>query len=359
MMCDSDHVHSIHCILPPHMLETIGLRGDKKQRSMVDGLMRNAERYRMERSESSVSPMMAMAQMDAEESDDFSAVVVDREVYDGQRRASLPGKLARKEGDCPVDDEVVNIAYDASGDVFDLYYQEYDRNSLDGLGMTLVSTVHHRNKFNNAFWNGRQMAYGDGDGVIFSRLTELSIIGHELTHGVIQFSGGLIYRDQPGALNESFADVFGALTTQYKLKQSAAEASWVIGEGTFGPEINGEGLRSLKAPGEAYDDRLLGKDPQPFHMDLYRNMQADNGGVHINSGIPNHAFYLLSQYLGGNAWEKAGHIWYDTLQTINNPGATFDEWADKTVEMARKRFGTGSREAIFTRRAWFLVGISV
>lgn len=185
------------------------------------------------------------------------------------------------------------------------------------------------------------------------------MIGHELSHGVVQFSGGLIYQDQAGALNESFADVFGALTVQYKKGQNACEADWLIGDGILGPDIDGVALRSMKAPGAAYDDDILGKDPQPFHMDGYVNTSSYNGGVHINSGIPNHVFYLLAQLLGGNAWAKAGHVWYDTLQQINNPHATFAEWADKTVEMARDRFGSGSMETTLTRRSWKLVGITV
>jgi Zn-dependent metalloprotease len=204
------------------------------------------------------------------------------------------------------------------------------------------------------------MVYGDGDGRIFLALTRsLSVIGHELSHGVVQYSGGLVYQDQAGALNESFADVFGVLTVQHQAKQEAADASWLVGDGILGPKIEGEALRSLKAPGTAYRDRLLGEDPQPFHMSDYVNTSSDNGGVHINSGIPNHAFYLLARFLGGFAWEKAGHIWYDTLQGIDNPHATFTQWADQTVEAARKRFGAGSLEELFTRRAWKLVGIAL
>jgi Zn-dependent metalloprotease len=94
-------------------------------------------------------------------------------------------------------------------------------------------------------------------------------------------------------------------------------------------------------------------------MSDYVNTSADNGGIHINSGIPNHAFYLLARFLGGFAWEKAGHIWYDALQRISNPYASFVQWADETVEAARQRFGAGSLEQIFTRRAWKLVGIAL
>ncbi len=354
-MCNSNHIHTIECILPPHMLEALNMRGDSKIRKMVEGLVKEAESYRQSR----VLAAPATSFMAAPSLASGASPTVYREVYDGRNQRVLPGGIVRKEGDPATGDNAVDSAYDGAGDVYDLYLNQYRRDSLDGNGMTLVSTVHHRNSYNNAFWNGQQMAYGDGDGVIFTNMTELSIVGHELSHGVVQFSGGLVYRDQSGALNESFADVFGALTVQRKLKQTVCEADWLVGSGILGPNINGEALRSLKTPGEAYDDQLLGKDPQPYHMDYYVNTTSDNGGVHINSGIPNHAFYLLAQYLGGNAWDKAGNLWYDTMQAINNPNATFNDWADKTVEMARNQFGNGSREVLYTRRAWKMVGITI
>ena len=344
--------HSMQCIVPPHMGDAIKMRGTAAQRKMVESITKEADKAREARIAAAPPQFFTAATT--------TDAKADREVYDAKSRATLPGTLVRSEGDDATKDEQVNQAYDGAGDVFNLYFEIYGRNSLDGQGLTMVSSVHVRRKFNNAFWDGTQMAYGDGDGVIFTPLTgSLSVIGHELSHGVVQFSGGLIYQDQSGALNESFADVFGVLTEQYKKRQTAAEASWLIGDGILGPDIQGEALRSMKEPGLAYDDPLLGKDPQPFHMDLYVNTTSDNGGVHINSGIPNQAFYLVAQYLGGFAWEKAGHIWYDTLQDINNPHATFNEWADKTVEMARNRFGAGSLEAQLTRRAWRLVGIPI
>lgn len=282
-----------------------------------------------------------------------------REVWDAQQGSDLPGPvLARNEGDAPTGDQEVDEAYDGAGDTYDLYASQYGRDSLDGRGMKLVSSVHVRRNFNNAYWNGIQMAYGDGDEQIFVPLTRsLSVIGHELSHGVVQFSGGLVYKDQPGALNESFADVFGVLVEQKKRGEEAHEAHWLVGNGILAPGVNGEALRSVKAPGTAYDDPMLGRDPQPFHMDDYNATSDDNGGVHINSGIPNHAFYLVAQYLGGRAWEKAGHIWYDALQAVNNPHAQFAEWAEQTVAAAWIRFGAGSIEERFTRRAWKLVGV--
>jgi Zn-dependent metalloprotease len=339
------------------MVDAIKMRGGEKMREMVEAMEQNLADVQAQRSAamSTRAAFVAAPVMAAE-----AGAEPRQEIYDGQQRAALPGQLVRTNDDEPSSDTDVNQAYDAAIDTYKLYREVYGRDSVDGHGLTLISTVHHQRNFNNAFWNGQQMAYGDGDGVLFKSLTgSLSVIGHELSHGVVEFSGGLVYRDQSGALNESFADVFGALVTQYKLGQSAAEADWLIGDGILGPDINGVALRSLKEPGLAYDDAMLGRDPQPYHMDFYINTQSDNGGVHLNSGIPNHAFYLLAQLLGGNAWEKPGQIWYNTMQEINNMFATFNDWADKSVEVARDLHGSGSLEAILTRRAWRLVGIDV
>jgi Zn-dependent metalloprotease len=341
------------------MVEAIKMRGDDSQREMaaqmeVQSLVVNAQREEASATIPEPAPNVFESPFET-----GSKPTPKREVYDGVFRSTLPGVLVRSEGQDATGDVAVDDAYDGGGAVFNLYLDNYGRDSLDGNGAKIVQTVHHRSKYNNAFWNGKQMAYGDGDGELFRKFTELSVIGHELSHGVVQYSGGLVYRDQSGALNESFADVFGSLTMQYMLGQSACEASWLVGEGILGPNIKGVALRSMKAPGTAYDDTVLGKDPQPYHMADYVNTAFDNGGVHINSGIPNQAFYLLAQYLGGNAWEKAGTIWYKTMQKINNPMATFADWADKTVEVAFDEYGTGSKAVLFTRRAWKLVGINV
>ncbi len=327
---------------------------------MAADLMARATEVREERAEFAVKGVPGTQGVVARAAPIAAAPI--REVYDGEKKAALPGRgpVRTETTNNEPNDQEVTDAFEGAGDVFDLYSKEYGRNSLDDAGMTLISTVHHRRNYNNAFWNGTQMAYGDGDGQIFTPLSgSLSVIGHELSHGVVQFSGGLIYRDQSGALNESFADVFGVLTVQRKLGQTACEADWLVGDGILGPNIKGDALRSMKAPGLAYDDPLLGKDPQPYHMDLFVVTTSDNGGVHINSGIPNHAFYLFAQYLGGHAWEKAGHIWYDALQNLNNPHATFQDWAIQTMIEAANIHGSGTLEVAYLRRAWKLVGISV
>ena len=207
----------------------------------------------------------------------------------------LPGRKVRGEGDKPGKDATVNRAYAGLGATFELFLKAYGRNSIDGEGLPLDATVHFDEDYNNAFWNGEQMVFGDGDGEIFLDFTiPVDVIGHELTHGVTQYTANLTYFGQPGALNESMSDVFGSLIKQYTLGQTAAEADWLIGAGLLAPRVTGTALRSMKDPGTAYDDDVLGKDPQPATMDDYVRTGRDNGGVHINSGIPNHAFYLAA-----------------------------------------------------------------
>lgn len=290
---DTGRRSPICCIVPPHMLDSIRLRGTQEQREMAVELGATAVEYRALREVATPERAGTPEFVGAMPACAPGATPV-REVWDAQQGFDLPGPdLARSEGDPPTGDQEVDEAYEGAGDTYDLYASEYGRDSLDGHGMKLVSSVHVRQNYNNAFWNGSQMAYGDGDGQIFVPLTRsLSVIGHELSHGVVQFSGGLVYQDQAGALNESFADVFGVLVVQRKRGEEAHEASWLVGDGILAPGVNGVALRSMKAPGTAYDDPVLGRDPQPYEMDGYVVTSADNGGVHINSGIPNHAFYL-------------------------------------------------------------------
>jgi Zn-dependent metalloprotease len=164
------------------------------------------------------------------------------------------------------------------------------------------------------------MVFGDGDGAICGRMTSsLDVIGHELAHGVTEDEAGLEYFGKSGALNESLSDVFGSLIEQHRRNQKADEADWLIGNEVWTPQIQGDALRSMKAPGTAYDDPLIGKDPQPAHMRDYVDTTKDNGGVHINSGIPNHAFSAITArvaeriYGTGSAEIKAVHDGWDQV----------------------------------------------
>lgn len=282
----------------------------------------------------------------------------DRTIGDAGGAEVLPGRIVRREGDDPTGDAAVDEAYDGLGATFALFSEVYERNSIDGAGLALDATVHYGELYDNAFWNGERMVFGDGDGEIFGSFTRsLSVIGHELAHGVVQYTSGLVYRDQSGALNESVSDVFGALVEQYALEQTTDAASWLIGAGLFTDEVEGAALRSMKAPGTAYDDDILGKDPQPAHMDDYIATDDDHGGVHLNSGIPNRAFVAVAESLGGYAWERAGQIWYDTLLSPITARIDFAGFAAATVRSAIQRYGEASAEADAVRAGWSEVGV--
>jgi hypothetical protein len=205
------------------------------------------------------------------------------------------------------------------------------------------------------------MVFGDGDGEIFGRFTaSLDVIGHELTHGVVEHTAGLEYSGQSGALNESLADVFGVLVAQYAAGQDAASADWLIGGDLLLPGVKGTALRSMLHPGTAYDDPRLGKDPQPDSMSGYVESTDDNGGVHYNSGIPNRAFALAATTIGGPAWEKAGRIWYDVLTGGSLAAdADFAAFAQLTIAAAVARFGADSPEVVAVRDGWTTVGVGV
>jgi len=285
-----------------------------------------------------------------------------RSIYDADNGRSLPGKLVRSEGAGPTGDDAVDEAYDYMGDTFTFYWEAYGRDSIDDAGMPLIGTVHYLEDYDNAFWDGEQMVFGDGDGDVFNRFTiAVDVIGHEMTHGVTEQEAGLVYWRQPGALNESVSDVFGSLLKQAVLQQTADQADWLIGEGLLAPGVNGVALRSMSAPGTAFDDpRLGGRDPQPAHMRDYVQTLEDNGGVHTNSGIPNKAFYLAATAIGGFAWEIAGLIWYQALLSpALTPFAQFSQFAQVTVQSAQVLYGAESSEAEAVRDAWNEVGVRV
>ena len=351
--------HPVNCILPPHMVDRIVENGTDAQRERAQSTQQMSSQFREQRvalAAQTAAPQIPVAPL---------TPAKNRIVYTANNTSNLPGQIVRQEGGAPTNDPAADEAYDGAGATFDLYWDVYQRNSIDGNGMRLDSTVHYQQGYDNAFWDGQQMVYGDGDEDLpvsqrlFNRFTiALDVIGHELTHGVTQHTGNLVYQNQPGALNESFSDVFGSLVKQRSLSQSAQTADWIIGEGLFTANVNGVGIRSMKAPGTAYNDPVLGKDPQPAHMQNYVNTTSDNGGVHINSGIPNHAFYLIALELGGNAWDKAGQIWYVTLRDKIQSTTNFQGMADLTYGVAGDLFGANSLEQQAVSKGWTAVGLA-
>jgi Zn-dependent metalloprotease len=287
-----------------------------------------------------------------------------RTIYDCAGSVNLQAaRIVQGEDAAASTDASVTAAFDGLGKTFDFFETVFNRLSIDNHGMRLDGYVHYSTQYNNAFWNGRQMVFGDGDGVIFSDFTRsLDVIAHELGHGVTEHMAGLEYHNQPGALNESMSDVFGSMVKQWALKQDAASADWLIGADIFTPEYPGDALRSMKDPGQAYDNAAMGRDPQPGHMKDYRelpdNEDGDWGGVHINSGIPNRAFYLAAIALGGNSWDAAGRIWYEALRQ-SDARTDFAQFATKTFLHASNTYGPASHEASNVELAWNQVGVEV
>ena len=341
---------SLHCLIPPYILDILSRSEDPAIRKQAVDAIEASATARAVRTTLSTMPQMAAIPS--------PAAAKHRLVYDlkGRDFNALPGKLVRSEGQGPAKDPSVNEAYDHSGDTYDFYRDVFNRNSLDGKGMSLISSVHLLRKLNNAFWNGEQMVYGDGDGRQFIRFTNsLDVVGHELSHGVVTHTCNLAYEGESGALNEHFADAFGVMVKQWKLDQTAAQADWLIGAGIMGPATNAKSLRTFKA-GKAYEnDPVLGTDPQPKRLKDKYTGSEDNGGVHINSGIPNHAFYLTAMKIGGRSWLKAGRIWYRTLLNLTTSSG-FKEMVETSVTAAATEFGRSSKEHKAVKAAWSEVG---
>ncbi|HMW24168.1 MAG TPA: M4 family metallopeptidase, partial [Burkholderiaceae bacterium] len=238
-----------------------------------------------------------------------------RNIFDAKNGTTLPGICVRQEGEPETGDAAVDEAYECLGACYRFFWNVYKRDSIDGKGMTLIACVHYGRNYNNAFWNGHQLISGDGDGKTFRRFTiALDVIGKEFSNGIVQSMSRLQYWHQTGALYSSIASVFACLIKQYKLNQTTDEADWLIGAGLFHSGVNGKALYSLANPGTAYDDRSIGIDPQPSHMRDYVETEDDNGGVHINAGIPNRAFYLIATAIGGY---------------VSRPGRSFGRFLNK------------------------------
>ena len=356
--------HALCTIVPPYLLAALTGHTDE---AVAECARRSLERDHSLREHRSAGVPRTSSTPDhpVEHQGGVAAPHVDdgsgpqRTIGDARGTESTPGTTVRTEGQGPTGDPAADEAYDGFGQTWSLFAGTYGRDSLDGQGLPLLGTVHYGRHYDNAFWDGTQMVFGDGDGTVFNRFTiAVDVIGHELAHGVTEHTAALVYEGQSGALNESISDVFGSLVKQQALGQDAAAADWLIGAGLFTAQVRGVALRSMKAPGTAYDDPQLGRDPQPATMDGYVETTDDNGGVHLNSGIPNHAFYLAATAIGGPAWEGAGQVWFDVLTGgVLTARADFATFAQLTVEAAERRYAAGSPQATAIRSAWEQVGV--
>lgn len=280
---------------------------------------------------------------------------LNRTIYNTNHTDELPGKLARKEGGAPTNDESVNDAYDNAGVCYNFYKTKFNRDSYDGKGGPMISTVHYEVDYNNAFWNGEQMVYGDGDGVVFTNLAQdLSVVCHELTHAVVQYTAGLRYFKESGALNEAFADIMGASADIFNHTNCIFENQWQIGYECYADGA----LRYMNNPtqdGASYD----------YYPERYTGI-LDNGGVHLNSGIGNLAYVLAAQggvhprqktvfWVQGLGLAKAEQIFYGALtqymlRTSDFLGTRF------ATELAAEKLYT-KQEVLSVSKAWAAVGV--
>lgn len=293
-----------------------------------------------------------------------------RKIYDAKQGGSFNNRtLLFSDPNGPginPDPSAVNI-YEHFKLIFDFYHDEFGRNSFDGNGAEFDGTVHFDGDgpppgYVNAFWNGRQFAFGDGDFELFGSFANiLDITAHEVTHAVVQFTARLAPGNQTGALNESISDVFGSMIKQYyapRGRQKVTEADWLIGKGIF-LVPNARALRDMAHPGTAYNNPLVGRDQQGASMSKYFEGDEDNGGVHMNCGIPNRAFHLAAMSIGGYSWQGAGKVWYASLtdpelRHIDNRHA-FKEFAKLTCKHARKLGGQPWLDAV--KKAWIVVEV--
>lgn len=256
-----------------------------------------------------------------------------------------------------------------NSDKVNKYYQAvHKRNSLDDKGMALISTVHIGSKWNNAAWNGKQMLYGDGDGIQLGSLSGgLDVTGHEMTHGVITKSANLTYENESGAINESLADIFGTFNEIYSTKEN----EWEMGEDITTPNVAGDGgLRSLSDPGSKRISTTY--MPSGYYPDTYDERYLgtlDNGGVHINSGINNKAAYLISQggtnngvTIVGIGVTKAEKIYYRALTKYLTASSGFKEMREAAIQSSKDlypdRNGSPSAETTAVINAYNSVGVN-
>ena len=272
-------------------------------------------------------------------------------VYDCMTGTSLPGSPVPNPGAST--DATAKRAFVQTTGVTDFYKKVFGRNSVDNLAMTLQSSIHYGSKYNNAFWNGTQMTYGDGDGNIFVDFTKGNdVIGHELTHGVTQFSSQFAYSNEAGGLNESISDVFGSMFRQWSGKQDVAAADWLIGSNIMGPGAIARGFTCLRDMAKPDAAHCLA--PQPTQYSQYHTGMDP----HYSSGIPNYAFYKAAMKIGGNSWDKAGNIWYQALTAFRpSPNMKMKAFASRTRTLAKKLYPADPGVFQAIDEAWTEVGL--
>jgi Zn-dependent metalloprotease len=272
-------------------------------------------------------------------------------VFDCQHHNTLPGSPVANPNSSA--DPTCRQAFTETAAVAKFYQSVFGRISIDNAGMSMISSIHYSVNYNNAFWNGGQMTYGDGDGNIFIDFTKGNdVIGHELTHGVTQYTLGLTYENQAGGLNESISDVFGSMFKQWQANQEVNQADWLIGKEILGPGAISRGYTCLRDMSNPAAQHCL--SPQPSKFSQYR----DGMDPHESSGIPNFAFYKAAQAIGGKSWTIAGKIWYQALTGFGpSPNMTMKQFANRTRSLTGTLFSSRPEIKVAVDDAWKAVGL--
>jgi len=272
---------------------------------------------------------------------------LDRRIYDAKLKNVVPGTLVRSEGQPPTADVEVNNAYDKSGQVYNFYLSNFERDSFDNQGAPLISTVNYAEAsgapFENAYWNGQQMVFGD------NYTKALDIVGHEITHGVTEWTSRLAGSGEAGTLNESFSDIMGASIEAW----ATGEEEWKIGE-----DLPGGAIRNLQEPNEFFELKNAGVNlPDPKHLSEWVATCLDNFGIHINSTVTSHAFYLVASNLG---IETAMVVFYRGWTNYLPEGslATVESARAATLKAAKEYFAEGSTEYKVFENAFNSVGLN-
>lgn len=284
-----------------------------------------------------------------------------RATYNLNHSTTLPGALVRSEGQGPSGEVDVDFAHDFAGDTYDCYQALFERDSFDNAGAQLIGSVHYGTNYVNAFWNGTQMVYGDGDGVNSGPLDRaLDVVSHELTHAVTERESGLVYSNEPGALNEANSDSFAAMCESWK-DGSVNSDTWKVGEDVWTPAISGDALRYM-------DNPTLDGSSRDYYPERYTG-PSDNGGVHWNSGIPNLAFYLAvagGQHprnktpgitVAGLGIDVASQIWYRAATIYYQNNSSMSAARVATTQAATDLFPLDPSVRQSVDNAWAAVGV--
>lgn len=283
---------------------------------------------------------------------------LNRKVYSSNNTSSLPGTLKRGEGSAASTDAAVNSTYDNVGATYNFYKTVFGRDSYNGSGAALVSSVHYGKNYDNAYWDGVQTVFGDGDGISFGSLTVLDITAHEITHAVTEYSANLVYQNEPGALNEAMSDILGAAAESYTRGGSVDANTWKIGEEAWTPGTAGDAMRYMNDP-------VADGQSKDYYPTRYTGTE-DFGGVHLNSGIPNLAFKLLvtggthprgrtSVAVTAVGMDKARAIFYRALTQYMTSTTNFAGTRAATKQAATELYGAAAATSV--EQAWAAVGV--